>query len=83
MMNWPRSAGGALETIQRLATGTIVPVEQDNNLATYAPKLSKDEGQIDFSRTAWEVHAQLRGVTPCPGPGLILPAKAAALFAYW
>lgn len=56
-----------LETIQRLATGTIVPVEQDNNLATYAPKLSKDEGQIDFSRTAWEVHAQLRGVTPCPG----------------
>lgn len=56
-----------LETIQRLASGTIVPVAQDNELATYAPKLSKDEGQIDFSRTAWEVHAQLRGVTPYPG----------------
>lgn len=63
------SLGGRLliETIQRLGNGTLYAVEQDENLATYAAKLSKDDGQIDFNHTAWEVHAQIRGVTPYPG----------------
>lgn len=61
--------GGRLliEALPRLEAGTIKPVEQDNELATYAAKLTKDDGQVDFTRTAWEVHAQIRGTTPFPG----------------
>ena len=61
--------GGRLliEALPRFEAGTIKSVEQDSKLATYAEKLSKNDGQIDFSRTAWEVHAQIRGTTPSPG----------------
>lgn len=61
--------GGRLliDAIPRLASGTLQAIQQDNELASYAHKLSKDDGQVDFTKTAWEVHAQIRGVTPYPG----------------
>ena len=42
-------------------------VEQDDALATYAPKISKEDGFIDWSQPAAQVHARVRGVTPWPG----------------
>ena len=42
-------------------------VEQDDALATYAPKISKEDGFIDWSLPAAQVHARVRGVTPWPG----------------
>lgn len=61
--------GGRLliEALPRLAAGTLKAVEQDDSLATYAAKLSKDDAKINFNQTAWEVHAQIRGTTPYPG----------------
>lgn len=60
--------GGRLlvETLARLRAGTIMPIPQDDALATYAAKLTKADGLVDWNRTAVEVHAQVRGVTPWP-----------------
>lgn len=60
--------GGRLlvETLGRLVAGTILPIPQDDALATYAAKLSKADGLVDWNRPALEVHAQVRGVTPWP-----------------
>jgi methionyl-tRNA formyltransferase len=61
--------GGALlvEALDRLRDGTLVPIEQDEELATYAPKLEKEEGRIDWNRPALAVHNQIRGLFPWPG----------------
>lgn len=47
--------------------GKGTAVEQDDALATYAPKISKEDGFIDWSLPAAQVHARVRGVTPWPG----------------
>jgi methionyl-tRNA formyltransferase len=44
------------------------PLEpQDASLATMAPMLEKDQGRIDWSKTAPRVHDHVRGMSPWPG----------------
>ena len=56
-----------LETLRGLEEGTINPRPQDNSQATVAPILKKEDGQIDFRRTATEIYNRLRGFQPWPG----------------
>jgi methionyl-tRNA formyltransferase len=49
-----------------VATGELIEMPQDDALATYAPRLTKDEGLIDFRRAALHVHNQIRGLRPWP-----------------
>ncbi len=56
-----------LETLPGVAAGEISPVPQDDRLASYAAKLSKSDGQIDFTRPVKTVHNHVRGVSPWPG----------------
>lgn len=56
-----------VETLRGLKTGTIRPVPQDHSRATLAPILKKEDGQIDFNRTAVEIHNRMRGFQPWPG----------------
>jgi methionyl-tRNA formyltransferase len=56
-----------VETLEGLASGSIRPVAQDDAQATLAPILKKEDGQIDFSRPAREIHHRLRGFQPWPG----------------
>ena len=68
---WPRLAElGAdllVETLRGLEQKQITPVPQDHSQATLAPILRKEDGQVDFSRTATEIHNRLRGFQPWPG----------------
>ena len=50
-----------------LANKTLLPRPQDNLEASLAPILTKEDGQIDFSRTATETWNRLRGFQPWPG----------------
>lgn len=61
--------GGRLlvETLGRLALGRAVAIPQDHQRATYAAKLTKADGLVEWNRPAQEVHAHIRGVTPWPG----------------
>ena len=56
-----------VETLRELASGTIHPQKQDDSRATLAPILKKEDGEIDFSRTAREILNRLRGFQPWPG----------------
>lgn len=60
--------GGALlvETIDRLARGEAHETPQDDRLATYAPRLQKQEGSIEWSRPAVDIHNLVRGLHPWP-----------------
>lgn len=56
-----------LRTLPAIEACQLQPVPQDDSLATYAPKLTKADGVVDWHRPAAAVDAQVRGVTPWPG----------------
>lgn len=63
------TAGAALlvATLDRLDRGEVVPeVAQDHAAATLAPKITRGDGLIDWSRPAAAVHNQVRGLHPWP-----------------
>jgi len=47
--------------------GKISPEEQKHNEATYTKKLTKQDGQIDWSKSAIEIERQVRALNPWPG----------------
>lgn len=60
--------GGELivETLSLLEQGRLAPKKQDDSLATHTSKIDKSSCRIDFSKTAQEVHNQVRGLNPWP-----------------
>ncbi len=56
-----------VETLHRLRTGDIQPRPQDNSLASLAPILTKEDGLIDFSRSAGDILNRMRAFQPWPG----------------
>ncbi len=59
-------AGLCVEVIDAIAAGTAVETPQDHARATYAPRLVREEGWIDWSRPASELHNRVRGLQPWP-----------------
>src|SRR5436190_2065176 len=61
-------AGAALlvETLDAMERGAVTETPQDESQSTYAPRLTKEHGRIKWSRTAAEIHNQVRGLTPWP-----------------
>jgi methionyl-tRNA formyltransferase len=56
-----------IETLERIRNNTIEPVVQDDSQATFAPRLTKEMGLIDWKRSAQEIHNWVRGLYPWPG----------------
>jgi methionyl-tRNA formyltransferase len=56
----------AVRVIDRIAAGTAQGVKQDKAQVTKAPKLKKEEGLIDWTRTAEQVCNQVRAMQPWP-----------------
>jgi methionyl-tRNA formyltransferase len=56
-----------VETLAGLSAGTIVPEKQDSSQATYAPLLKKEDGLLDWSQPAAEIHNRIRGLQSWPG----------------
>jgi methionyl-tRNA formyltransferase len=56
-----------VETLRRLEAGELFPEAQDHSLATHAPILTRDDGRIDFARTAKQICDRWRGFQPWPG----------------
>jgi methionyl-tRNA formyltransferase len=55
-----------LDVIDGLVAGTAIEEPQDDRLSTYAAKITKDEGIIDWSLPAADNHNRLRGLYPWP-----------------
>lgn len=64
-----------LQVVDRLEVGALEEVPQDEALATYAPRLTKEEGLIDFSLPARAVHNRIRGLRPWPTAYTFLHGK--------
>ncbi len=61
-----------LKALKLLAEGNAPRVPQDNALATYAPKLSRENGRIDWTEPAKVVERKIRAYNPWPGAFAIL-----------
>jgi methionyl-tRNA formyltransferase len=59
-------AGLLVSVVDRLAAGPVNEVPQDERLATYANRLTRDDGIVDWSRSAAAVHNLIRGLHPWP-----------------
>jgi methionyl-tRNA formyltransferase len=55
-----------LTVVEQIATGTAHGVKQDSTQITKAPKLTKEHGQIDWSRPARDVCNHVRAMQPWP-----------------
>jgi methionyl-tRNA formyltransferase len=56
-----------VETLRGLQASSIQPRPQDHSRATLAPILKKEDGLLDFSRSAGEIFNRMRGFQPWPG----------------
>ena len=70
-----------VETLRGLDAGTIEPRPQDQSKATLAPILKKEDGLIDFQRSAIETVNRLRGFQPWPGAYTKFRGKSLAVVA--
>jgi len=50
-------------------------IEQDEKEVSYAPKLNKEQGKIDWTKSALEVTRKVRGMQPWPGAFTVLEGK--------
>ena len=55
-----------LPVVEDLAAGRAIETPQDHARATFAPKITKDEGTIDWNEPAGRVHDRVRGLQPWP-----------------
>ncbi len=60
-------AGLMIETLRGLAAGSIAERPQDDSLATFAPRLEKGDGEIDWSLEAGAIYDRFRAFQPWPG----------------
>jgi methionyl-tRNA formyltransferase len=63
----PLGATALEEALGLLARGELPRTPQDHSRATLAPLLSREDGQVDWTRPAGELDARRRGFTPWPG----------------
>ncbi len=56
-----------LEVIHGLEAGELTAAEQDHSRATYAPKLTKGDGLLYWSRSAEQLSREVRAYNPWPG----------------
>src|SRR5262249_4612240 len=56
-----------LESLRLVAAGNAPRISQDNARATYAPKLKREHGQIDWTESAEAIERKIRAYNPWPG----------------
>jgi methionyl-tRNA formyltransferase len=74
-----------VQVVDGIARGSATETPQDDSNATYAPRLTKEEGWLDWSHPAVELHNRVRGLQPWPlaqsildGQRLLILASAVA-----
>ncbi len=69
------AAGLLLELIEKLKTGSSKKTPQDSSKATYAKKITKEEGKVDWNRPNLIIHNQVRAYDPWPGAYALFQGK--------
>jgi len=63
----PVGAEAMLVTLAGLEQGTLEPKTQDHSQATYAPKLKREMGKLDWGKSSRDLFNLIRGLNPAPG----------------
>lgn len=69
------------ETVAAIGAGTAQRVPQNDAESCYAPMLSRQLSPIDFSRSAHEIHNQVRGLIPWPATTMEIKGQTVKIFA--
>ncbi len=70
-----------IKTIKAIEAEEIRPIPQDHKKATYAPLLKKNDGHINWKKSAEDIEAFIRGITPWPGAFTFYDNKRLKIFA--
>ncbi len=65
----------AVDTVEGIEQGTLSPVPQPQGTSRPAPKLHKEDAEIDWSLPAQAVHNHVRGMNPVPGAWTLWDGK--------
>src|SRR5881409_3137541 len=69
-----------LDSLRLLAEGNAPRIPQDNILATYASKLKREDGRIDWSEPAEAIERKVRAFNPRPGAFIKLGGRNLKIF---
>ena len=75
-----KGAAILIDTLKAFEDNRIQSMPQDHSLATYAPMLTKDDGLINWNKSAESLVNFIRGVTPWPGAYTFLGDKRLKIF---
>lgn len=64
-----------LKTLDQIEAGTVSYTKQDHSKATFAPKLKKSDGFLDFNKSAAALERKIRGLWPWPGASAVYRSK--------
>lgn len=64
-----------VEVVHAAAEGTLVRTPQNDAMSTYAPLLTREMSAIDFTKSAVEIHNQVRGLNSWPSAVTTLEGK--------
>ena len=68
------------EAVERLSNGTATRTPQDHDRFTYAPMLTRELSEIDWCRSARQIHDQVRGLIPWPCAKTVLVGGTVKVF---
>lgn len=60
-------ANGMVRALDALEKGALQAKAQPEEGASYAPKLTRELGRLDWQQSAWSLHNRVRGLVPWPG----------------
>lgn len=60
-------SGALLEAVPKYISGELKPIPQDNSKASICKQLTREDGKIDWNKSASEIYNLYRGLTPWPG----------------
>ncbi len=69
-----------LDSLRLFVEGRAPRTPQDNSLATYAPKLKRDDGRIDWSEPAEMIERKIRAFNPWPGAFMKIERQTLKIF---
>jgi methionyl-tRNA formyltransferase len=69
-----------LESLRLVAAGNAPRIPQDNARATYAPKLKREHGLIDWSESAEAIERKIRAYDPWPGAFMKVDSQNLKIF---
>ena len=68
------------EFIPKLISGDFTPIKQDNDKATYAYNITKEDEKIDFNNSVINIYNKIRGLSEVPGSYAFLDNKRVKIF---